>query len=324
MMDVHSRHALPRGWSEPEWFSEQAALGDFTLQLAGVAARAPSGELIAGSAAGTGGLPALRAFYELLERASVWVAMNGGRDQFAVREASGRLAGTISREQAFPSAPSGSDWTYARSNGVALHGTWSEACTRAHLELAERDRVLRAWFGQIVPERVSLPELSAPEDLYAFEAWRFGFGDPEVAGVFAFPRAAGPLAYGFCAARNIDLAVEGAASECLQRLGFLWGEPIPDREPAPSASPSFHQDYFLYPPQQARLRAWLAGAHAGACVLPPSGPSSALFIDLTAEGLDGLFVAKALPSSELPLTFGVGHPILGTAVPAELSVHPIA
>src|SRR5690606_2456506 len=122
--------------------------------------------------------------------------------------------------------------------------------------------------------------------------------------------------------------------ECLQRLAFLWGETIPTEEPAFAKTPDYHQELFLWAPMHERLRAWLAGAHAGRAVLSspspaPLGSGSAElgFVDLTPEHVAAsgarVRVAKALSNSAAPLTFGRGHPWF-TSDDSALAVHPIA
>jgi hypothetical protein len=173
---------------------------------------------------------------------------------------------------------------------------------------------------------------SALAEEYVFEACSFDatFCDgSHAAGVFGFPRRGGPLVYGFGARSTLDDAVAVASGECLQRLGFLFGEAIPDAVPAPSPTPDFHQEYYLFPAHHGTLRGWLRGEHEryrgclnGSYAPPPGEP---LYADLTPPGLEGrLCVARAIPNGHLPLAFGVGLPVLSQPAPAELAVHPIA
>jgi hypothetical protein len=47
-------------------------------------------------------------------------------------------------------------------------------------------------------------------------------------------------------------------------------------------------------------------------------------VDLTPPSLrPKLALVKSLPSHELPLTFGQGHPILLCAPPEQLAIHPL-
>src|SRR5262249_46891847 len=147
-----------------------------------------------------------------------------------------------------------------------------------------------------------------------------------------FPRSASgsdPLVYGFAARDTVADAVAAAGSECLQRLGFLFDEPLPDSPPSPAPTPDFHQDYFLFPGHHQKLRGWLRGDHLayrGCLGLGRSdAPEEPLYADITPPSLEGrLFVAKALSRSHVPLAFGLGHPMLSSAAPPEFAVHPIA
>ena len=141
---------------------------------------------------------------------------------------------------------------------------------RAMPRLAERDRLLRAWRGDIVPEEIELadaPLESSPRyewRAYAFVAEKGSFAhELAVAGVFGFPkRRSDPLALGF-AARSIDEARAAATREALQQLAFLWGSPIPDA-PSPGQDTNgvgFHLDTYQAAANRPRLRSWLDGAH---------------------------------------------------------------
>ena len=54
----------------------------------------------------------------------------------------------------------------------------------------------------------------------------------------------------FGARCEVHEAVAAATCECLQRLGFLWGEAIPQDLPAFAPTPDLHQEYYLHPPHQ--------------------------------------------------------------------------
>jgi hypothetical protein len=80
---------------------------------------------------------------------------------------------------------------------------------------------------------------------------------------------------------------------------------------------------------QPRLRAWLDGEHTSMrcpSSAPPAGDRPANpCADLTPPQLaDRVWVAKAIPWGELPLTFGRGNPDLLVEAPEPLRVHPIA
>jgi hypothetical protein len=127
--------------------------------------------------------------------------------------------------------------------------------------------------------------------------------------------------------------VKAAARECVQRLGFLWGEPFPDEEPQVRPVPEYHQDYFLNPALHPVLRAWARGERPGWCATKsPFGHCRSLFsavfeqrsfVDLTPDGLKSrCSVVKALPEREVALVFGQRGP--GCKCCGSLGwVHPV-
>lgn len=150
-----------------------------------------------------------------------------------------------------------------------------------------------------------------------------------MAGVFGFPCGFGnPVVYGFGAHSQRDRSIEKATRECVQRLGFLWGETLPQSEPQFMANAEYHQDFYLQPRMQLRLRAWLSGEHVTMrCKIriAAQGCLGRWYVDLTPVGLkQRIFVAKALPTTELELTFGHGHPDVEPPLPEQLRVHPVA
>jgi hypothetical protein len=331
--ELRRSHPFASEWGELDILVERVSVREVTIHVAGIAARGPDGDIFTGSAASLETSPIDRAYFELLERGSV-VAM--GRDlqrNWLLKDLDGTVRGRSDLDSLAPSSPDPSRWRYARSNGVAVAASWQKACTRALWELVERDRVLRSWYGELAPRRIDLPTNTMPVGLahfYEFEAYEFdAHSEPfvHVAAVFGFPKqSSAPMLYAFAGRDTLDAALAAAASECLQRLGFLWGEEIPSVAPAFSPSPEYHQEFFLQRAEHSRLRRWLAGDHER--VGPNLGPTGSaygrLFADITPVHLSpALFVAKAMPDSELPLVFGLGHPSL-PALPERLRVHPIA
>jgi hypothetical protein len=333
-------YRLPAGWTAPECFVDEVAAGGWSIHLVGLISRDSNGAEATGSAADVSGFPLARAYFELLERTSLLAMTADPEARPVVRDRTGEVVGTCPREVAFPRAPPGAPWAYARSNGVALGRSLEAACRSAELELVERDRVLRSWYGETRP--IALPDWRfesppGPDAIYAFQAYEFPSpaGQAEtgahsiVAGVFGFPVADQrfPLVYGFGAGTARTEALAHAARECQQRLGFLLGEEIPAAMPAFATTADFHQDYYLWPRMHERLRIWLTGGHTihARTLARPDGPGTGrLFLDLTPKtGLRDLRVVRALPGPEIPLVFGRGHPWASRAVPEQLQVHPI-
>lgn len=340
--DLCRQFPLPEGAGPVSVFSEAASVLGGTIHLAGVSSER-GGETICGSAAALDELPLDRAYFELLERLSVVRAMACPGRSFPVRNASGRSIGQISHARLFPGPGSdGPTWRAARSSGVAIGSSWERAARSAHWELLERDRVLRSWYGEFAPSPVCDPAVLAmfPEGMAeAYDVRVYELGSDHggsAAGVFAFPRGREPLVYGFAGRSSRTAAVSAAAAECLQRLGFLWGESIPSTSPPPEPSPAHHQEFYLVPANHSALHRWLRGQHARyrgifrkpeSTAHPAAGfeDSDALpCVDLTPPELMGsLFVAKAIDPRRAPLVFGLGHPWL-TRLPRPVRIHPLA
>lgn len=323
---LSAEHPLPAGWSPPEIHADEIRIGDLSVGRVGIASRSPSGEEATGSAAERGGTPGPRAWYELLERVATLEAK--GR-RCVVRDAAGAIVDAVST-----GCPFGADDPIrrpSRSNGVAMHTTWSAACEAARLELIERDRVLRAWIGEL-----DVAEIASPGWLEATGAhdWRTVLVEPggdaeSVAITIGFPTAPDvPLARGYAARLDPICAVEASAAEALQSLAFCWGEEIPREEPPLAPTALFHLDYWLRPEVHDHLRRWLDGEHrahhAGSRRWEGTRRDGMRWADLRPSAGDRWRVARALDTTRLPLWFGLLPPTLGSHLPAHLQIHPIA
>lgn len=328
---------LSQQWERPSVIRHIAKIGDTEIHLTGLSTVDRAGQCVCGSAGQLAGSPLARAYYELIERTAVIEAMGQVHKAFEIRDIQFEIVGNACNGDIFLQSPDEKQWRYARSNGVAVGVDWEDATCRAGLELTERDRVLRSWYGEFTPQKVELSSSLVPRSLdqyYDFETYLFGSAGAQcdattVAGVFGFPRCdSAPLVFGFGARCEVHEALSAAACECLQRLGFLWGEAIPQDLPAFAPTPDFHQEYYLHPAHQIQLRDWLRGDHAKFAGVLADGPPEhgvTYFVDLTPDALrTKLVVVKALPASELQLTFGRGHPRLRRAPPEPLAIHPIA
>lgn len=216
----------------------------------------------------------------------------------------------------------------------------------AALELWERDAVLRSWFGASVPTDVSGYESKVTrkyrksiEEVYMISTVSIlpdhdmsGF---QVAGVFAWPiTKEAPFVYGFGSAFGIQGAIDHAFRECVQRMAFLWGEPIYemiDAEFTPTAD--YHQDYFLRQKNQVKIIDWLDGRYYRENLSKEATRTYDLndvaYVQLTTPSvLGGVSVVRALDQTSLPLIFGVDYEHLlapqwrVTAV--NRCIHPIA
>jgi hypothetical protein len=331
------------GAPEPEIFAQEVALGSLDLIALGLCTQLDGyGELVA-SSVGVGEALADRAWFELIERATVIRAEKSwDRDVLLpCLSKNGVKNGTLSVETVFPTAPCSVLWAYSKSNGVAAHLDFERASARAFFELVERDRVLRSWYGQHPPEKLSSSwfspyvrdGISAVSSLFEVKAYRFGEG---TVGIFGFPfNPEKPIMMGLAADPVAEpRALERAWTEAVQRQVFLLGEALIQEEPPLEANPGYHLDFYLQKTSASQLRRWLSGEHQKesenrpmvSSVLPNQGP---IWVDLTPEHLKGkASVVKAIERDRVPLTFGLGNPLvrfLGDLGSKSLyAVHPIA
>ena len=328
-----SDYPLPPGWSQPETFDDTFRLGDFKLLLSGLATRDDAGHEATGSAAELAS-PWLRSYFEMLERVSILEALSKpdterpiqiGRDEYR----------RLPTADLFPESPEPNDWRYAKSNGVAAHLSWDQACRSALMEAIERDRILRSWYGGSAPLRSAIPPRlihSALAAHFHFEAYQFPRGEWDndsavVIGIFGFPKEKGiPRVMGFGAHTSRGAAFRKAMGECHQNTGFLWGEPLPEKEPDFSPTPAYHQERYLTPLGVRQLRKWLNGGHTRFGTPPEANLNAATtYVDLTPPSLEGkLFVVKAICPQRLPLTFGHSRLHAPARFPEELLIHPMA
>jgi hypothetical protein len=335
---------LPEGWSEPEILEDAVVADGVELRRAGVSSRGPSGEEIVGSAVDAKGSPIDRSYFELLERVSTVEALRARRSAYELRTVDEELIGVRTADQVFPESDDPARWRYARSNGVALHADWTSAALRAYWELAERDRVLRAWCGETRPQPLELDvDATVLRHSRSYEWLAASFPDAgsadfshgvAVVGVFGIPtRTDLPLISGYGARPLVREALDAAVCEATQFLGFLWGEPPLDRLPDPAPTPNHHLEYFQWPLHRDIFRRWIDEGHGR---FRPSSPESlasrgrdassapaVAFVDLTPAWLGGgLRVAKAICDGATRLAFGEAP--FARHLPAELRVHPIA
>jgi hypothetical protein len=328
---------LPDGWSELEVVEDVVVADGIELHRAGVASVGPSGEEVTGSAADAAGSPAPRSYFELLERAATLEALRDLLPSYALCTAGGKPAGSCTAESLFPTSDAPDRWRYARSNGVAIHADWHSAATRAFWELAERDRLIRAWYGELRPERMALDFTStALAGATTYEWNAYAFREPEttrfsrgihVVGVLGFPkRADAPLILGYGARPDEAGACAAALTEAMQGLAFLWGEPVADGPADFGPTPMHHLERFQYAGNHDILRRWLDGAHLPFGAMSPTRSADATdiaFVDLTPPWLQGGYrVAKAFCRGATPLAFG--EVPFAAHLPAAVRAHPIA
>lgn len=303
-------------WSAIELFTETVNIGATHLNLAGVMATSESGLSIAGSAVESRNSPIPRAYYELVERSAVAEF----RKRAEISPNQEIIAFNTGRSCTFANLfPNTDDQTQSKcslSNGVALGRERSLVCQLALRELIERHLILLSWYENISPEVKPIGEIFAEFDgPYNMAAANFGSIECKnentclhVAGVFGMPTSSkAPLIMGMGCDVSWGKALKKAESECMQRLGFLWGEDIPTKEPEFSPTPEYHQDYYLFPKNHRVIEKWL---NDGKPITESNLMNSTLitpvdFFDITPESIKGnAFVIKAVCEETLPLMFG--------------------
>jgi len=329
-------HPLPPAWGRPSVYEDRIEMDGLEVRRAGLSSVSPEGEEILGSAASTVEAPLQRAYFELLERASTleWLKQPASSSCTLLGLDEEARARSTMMEVA-PQSPEPARWRYARSNGVALHTRWSEACHRAYLELCERHRVLGAWYGESRPVKLALDvESTSLTKIASYEWLACSFPAPDegdftgsvcVVGVFGMPASeAAPSVSGFGAESSLDRAIVHAAREATQLLAFLWGESLPEGDPPMAPSPAYHRDIHQRPGRRRLVRRWLEEGHdrPHQDTARPAGGDEVLFADLTPPWLRGLRVSKAICAAALPLVFGDDP--RASHLPTELRAHPIA
>jgi hypothetical protein len=315
LSQLQSIYGLPDGCVLRDTFYERTVVAKLELFMVGLVSNGADDISVTGAAADEHGFPVDRAFFELIERLSIFLARSRAQP-LRVRDARGTAKGERECARVFPHDKRPELLRTSLSNGVALHGSWPHACEAALCELIERDRVLRSFAGEWKPAPIESPDRKLARSLreeYTVEAYTFGPKRRRLthvtAGMFLLPRKpVAPLAYGFGAAKDIDAALAGARREALQRLAFLWGEELPCEPPRAAPTPDYHQEYYLYPPHHGVLLDWLAGKTRRAskrASKPILDAQPVSFVDLQPPGLGReLAVAKAVSPNASLLRFG--------------------
>jgi len=193
-----NNYPLPPEWSVPESFHEVLSELGSPVHLVGLSIRHQDGRIVTASAAQINTPPVDRAFFELVERVSVLeilTKMKRDKHRLHIRTAAGAMLREVIAESVFPEDTTPEKSRYSKSNGVATFSDFSGACDRASLELIERDRLLRSWFGGPIPQRPPdsihagweirdhLTQHYSPET-YLFEDSRSSPDSAQVVGIF--------------------------------------------------------------------------------------------------------------------------------------------
>lgn len=192
------------------------------------------------------------------------------------------------------------------SSGVALHSDKAVAMNSAFLELVERNEILKSWYlnTPVVEVTEKAPYLGV-RCLKGYEVRAFEFSTDSrfsVVGVFAFPENQyKPPVYGFGSDLYLQSSLKKAEKEFWTRFGFIGDEIVSD-DPSFSATPGYHQDFYLNPKNIHYLKEWLMGGSKTAC--RRFSLSDVSFEVLNPETWNDLHVIKASCEEALQLFFG--------------------
>ena len=212
------------GWANYEEWSDKVVINSqLHLNLLGLSVN-KAGRILTGSSASREPKDTLKAYAELIERIVVCEAGS------AVKIAAG------------------SGYQPSLSNGVSFALCWEDACEFAAVELIERHLILDSWLHQRRPTPWSWQPVASEMLQEEYQTVGIDFGSvywegSEVlsAGWFLFPKQPQlPFVCGFGASRIAAQARNKAVEEGLQRLGFLFGEPIVTEDPEYEPSALYH------------------------------------------------------------------------------------
>src|SRR5688572_4558680 len=102
LRELQSIYGMPDGCVLSETFLQRTTIGQLELSMVGLIATARGGSSVTGAAAAGEGFPVDRAFFELIERLSIFLARHS-RAPLRVRDAQGRPKGERSVARVFPS-----------------------------------------------------------------------------------------------------------------------------------------------------------------------------------------------------------------------------
>lgn len=329
------------GWKVEKPFIEKLSLGDINSYMVGLRASHPLLGQVTASAVGQDQPPEEKAWFELMERVAIMRALSSDDPNLKTRLFSGNEATTIAKSSIFPSlvAPGSNEFQHSKSNGIALHNTWENACRHAAYEAVERHFILSTWLGKHKPKILKTVDTKFASLSGKYKVCHVEFGSTYVpsigetvysCGVFLLPRLFSskkkvPFVFGCGGHKSLDEALKKAEREALQRLSFLWGEEIPSEEPSFAPNPMYHQELFLWPKKHKMIKDWIQGRFFKKELEVDDSEIDLTFVDLSEYSLnEEHFIAKAHSEKIIPLVFGKPQSGPFKELEEGRKVHPIA
>ena len=295
---------LPNQWKLNEEFNNEYIFDSSKIYFCGLQATDGEKIIFASSTAENTDLAKKLAGYELLER-------------IAILE-----EGVLAKEAG----------TYKQSisNGVAAYTNKEQAILNSMYESVERDLLLKSWNGQIAPNKIQNIKdafILSHETKYSFESFELKYNQSSefIAVVYVgWPKKlTDPLIYGFGCTKKLNTAHEKALKEMKQRFLFLKDEFVSENEPEFSASPFYHQDYYLTPKNHIKLKNWLDGKNINQSYGPAEELTEKDFTFKVIEENKNYVVVRAISEKAWPLYFG-RYNYLPKQNSQEPAIHPIA
>ncbi len=305
---------LPGSWKVIESVDDQISFLGSNIRRCGLTAQSSQTQISASAAnLEKDGLSTIqRAWYELVERVSIVEAM-ASDGPFRTFDIFRNELPPLPKAEVFKVSSEPLKWQYAKSSGVAAGIEFQDCAMRAAAELFERDRILSHWYVQHPPRLLNqkVASLDFLSDDYELSFHVFSERPFVVTAIFGFPRKhQRPLIFGMSSDSDLNRSLERASAELLQRLAFLIEDEVSETDPDFSATPNYHQEYFLVPKNHARIRNWLFKPPQSDFKEEAIGLSDFRFVDLTPEDKNGkICVLKAMCPKLVQLTFGRWNPI---------------
>ena len=327
-------------WEVSDSFVGEVDILGRKISLSGIEATSNEGIAVVGSAASISKSPFDRSFYELIERITIIEGLKKGPHSiFPLRDLKGNLIREVDGEKTFgvDSFTKNDSYQLSKSNGIALHDSWEDACYSAGAELVERHHILASWFGQTNVEKLDFKpdrDLSFLESHYNIDCYKLGeskvttFSESMVtAMVYLKPKAEYsdkiPCVYSFSCKSDLADALTGATKEILQRIGFLWNEDLPNNPIEMMPNAHFHGDFYLVKENQKYLDMWLANSFFKGDSSFAEREIRLEFIDISDSTVSEYKVAKAISKDTIDLYFGYYDKGPYAEGKKEQRVHPI-
>lgn len=301
-----------KNWDQPEFYRDSILVDSLRIELNLAISKNPqTGDSVTALVSDLSATDAKRyAYFELLKKISIL-----------------QLMPQVHRLQTKNNAKKMID--FYLKNGVAIHFRKARACENAKLELIERDRVLRSWFGQCKPTMISGVASSFDHkisNIYSISYYtiKLNPSDPYTTiGYFGFPKDPDlhPLFFGFGSATALEAACKKASHAAIQNLGRAWNKQSSSQPSPLDPTSQQQQEYFLLPSNHQKIKDWLDGKSSNneyglKAELVPLKNMQMNFFDITpAEFNKKFFVIKAESLQTIPFWFGKPDGFIKTAMP---------